>query len=245
VSAQRVGGSFRLQAPDSVASGGGTIWVAQHGPSSLAAYNEATGGWTLLPTTSLGNNITTLPYFVSYGLGGVWFNEHYGNRIGFIEQGDQLMTEYSEANPPVTNQSMIGNDLTLATASNGVWFTSTTGNYIGFASASYVPTFSISSDDGSSAAVKAGGQTELNFTVAGSWKSSLSVIISSAGNYTAASGSIATTPSSKALPAGTGPTHFQVQVAPSAKLGPGEYTLAVTVSDGLVLRSTFVLLVVS
>jgi virginiamycin B lyase len=242
---QRVGGGFRLQAPDSVAVGAGKIWVAQHGPSNLATYNAASGGWTLLPTTSLGNNITTLPYFVSYGAGGVWFNEHYGNRIGFINQTNQLMTEYSEANPPVTNESLIGNDLTIVATPGGAWFTSTTGDYIGFASASYLPGFSISSNGGSSITVKAGGREELNFTVTGDWGSSLSVIGSDAGNYTAAPGSIALVPSTKAIAAGSGPMQLQVQVAVSSKLGPGEYTLAVTLSDGLVLRTAFVFLNVS
>jgi streptogramin lyase len=245
VSPQRLGANFRLQAPDSVAAGAGTVWVAQHGPSSLAAFDVVSGGWTLFPTTHLASNITTLPYFVSYGPGGVWFNEHYGNRIGFIGQGKQTMTEYSESNPPVTNESDIGNDLTIAPAQGGVWFTSTTGNYIGFANSSYVPSFSVSVAGGNSASIHTGGQVGLNCTVSGSWKSSLSVVVSDSENYTAAPSSITMTPSSRTLQAGSGPFQLQVQVGVSSKLAPGEYTLAVTVSDGLVLRTAFVFLDVS
>ncbi len=245
VNTQRQGKSFVLQAPDSLAVVGNTVWVAQHGPANLAAFNVTSGAWTLYPTTHLGSNITTLPYFVSEGPGGVWFNEHYGNRIGFIDQAKKTLTEYSESNPPVTNESEIGNDLTIAPAPGGIWFTSTTGNYVGFANASYAPGFSVSVAGGSSASVQAGGQVSLNFTVGGSWKSSLSVVISDSENYTAVPSLIAMTPSSKTLQAGSGPIQLQLQVGVSSKMAPGEYTLAITVSDGLVLRSAFVFLDVS
>jgi len=245
VNTQRQGKGFVLEAPDSLAVVGNTVWVAQHGPSDLAAFDVGSGAWTLYPTTHLGSNITTLPYFVSQGPGGVWFNEHYGNRIAFIDQAKQTMTEYSESNPPVTNESEIGNDLTIAPAQNGVWFTSTTGNYIGFANASYAPGFSISTEGGDSVSVHSGGQGSLNFTVGGSWKSPLTVMVSDSENYTAVPSLITMTPSSKTLQAGSGPVQLQLQVGVSSKLAPGEYTLAVTVSDGLVLRSAFVFLDVS
>ena len=245
VNPQRLGKNFQLQFPDSLAVVGGTVWVAEHGPSNLVAYDTSSGGWTLYPTTHLASNITTLPYFVSNGPGGVWFNEHYGNRIGFIDQGKETMTEYSESNPPVTNQSDVGNDLTIAPTQGGVWFTSTTGNYIGFANASYDPGFSVSVNGGNSASVHPGGQVGLNFTVSGSWKSPLSVVASDSENYTSAPFLITMTPSAKALQAGSGPFQLQVQVGASNKLAPGEYTLALAVSDGLVLRTAFVFLDVS
>jgi streptogramin lyase len=245
VNPQRLGGSFHLQAPDSVAFGGGTVWVAQHGPSSLAAFDLGSGAWTLLPTSSQRSNTTTLPYFVSYGADRVWFNEHYGNRIGFIDPAKQTMTEYSESNPPVTNASDIGNDLTIAPSSAGLWFTSTTGNYIGFANASYVPGFSVSMVGGNSVTIPRSGQLRLNLTVDGSWKSSLSVILSDSETYTAVPTSITMTPSEKLVQAGSGPARLQVEVSVGASLAPGEYTLAITVSDGLVLRTAFVYLAVS
>ncbi len=242
VNPQRLGGSFQLLAPDSAASGDGTVWVAQHGPSYLAAYDVGSGGWTRFPTTSLGNNITTFPYFVSYGKGGVWFNEHYGNRIGFIGAAKQTMTEYSEADPPVTNASEIGNDLTIAPSPDGLWFTSVTGNYIGFANASYVPSFSLSMAGANSATVHPGGQLELNLTVSGSWESALSFVASDTETYTATPASITITPSTKLMAPGSGTRPLSVEVSVSSSLKPGEYTLALSVSDGLVTRSVFVFL---
>lgn len=245
VDARRVGGDFPLQAPDSVAAGGGNVWVAQHGPSSLAALDIGSGEWALLPTTTQGSNVTTLPYFVSYGRGGVWFNEHYGNRIGFIGAAKQTMIEYSEANPPVTNASDIGNDLTIATTPGGLWFTSTTGNYVGFVNASFVPSFTLSMVGANSATVRPGGQLELNLTVGGGWKSALSFAASDTETYTAVPASITITPSARLMAPGSGPLRLGVEVGVGSSLKPGEYTLALTVSDGLVLRSVFVFLTVS
>ncbi|MDG6901247.1 MAG: hypothetical protein JRM80_04730 [Nitrososphaerota archaeon] len=245
VDPQRLGGDFRLLAPDSTASSDGTVWVAQHGPSYLAAFDVGSGGWTRFPTTSLRSNITTFPYFVSKGSGGVWFNEHYGNRIGFIDAAKQTMTEYSEANPPITNSSEIGNDLTIASSPDGLWFTSVTGNYIGFANASYVPSFSLSMAGADSATVHPGGQLELNLAVGGTWKSALSFVGSDTETYTATPASIAMAPSMKLIAPGSGPLPLSVEVAVNSSLKPGAYTLALTVSDGLVMRSVFFFLTVS
>jgi len=245
INPQVVGGNYQLQAPNSVAVGGGTVWVSQHGPSSLAALDLRSGTWTVLPTTSQQSNITTLPYFVAYGTDRVWFNEHYGNRIGFIDPTKQFMTEYSESNPPITNASEIGNDLTIAPAPLGLWFTSTTGNYIGFANASYAPSFSVSMVGGDSASVSSGGQVGLNLTVGGSWKSALSVVLSDTETYTDIPASITMTPSERLVPAASGLVQLQVEVSVGASLKPGEYTLAVTLSDGLVLQTAFFYLDVS
>jgi hypothetical protein len=242
---QQVDGNFQLQFPDSLSVGGGTILVTEHGPAHLAAFNMSSGQWTLFPATPIVQNITTLPYFDAYGSGGFWFNEHYGNRIGFLNIAGKTMTEYSEANPPVTNETNIGNDLTIAPSSEGLWFTSTTGNYIGFANASYVPEFSISGKGATSATVQPGGQARFNFTVNGSWKSTLSVLGSDSEGYTGAPLQVAMAPSPGRIQPGSGPVQLQVQVTASSKLAPGDYTLGVTVSDGLVLRTAFVFLVVS
>lgn len=238
ITPQRVGADFELQAPDSIAVGGGTVWVAEHGPSTVAAYDLGSGHWSLIPTTQQGN-ITTLPYFVAYGDGGVWFNEHYANRIAFVGSGAETMTEYSESNPPITNASEIGNDLTIAQAPGGLWFTSTTGNYIGFANSSYVPSFSISPVGANSGTALPGGRSELNFTVTGSWRSGLSVIVSDSESYTDAPSLISMAPSPSSLPAGSGPQQLRLNVELSSRLASGDYTLAVTVSDGLILRTAF------
>lgn len=245
INPSQLGANFHLLYPDSLASENGTILVTEHGPSTVAVYRASSEDWTLFPTTPLVENFTTLPYFAAYGSGRFWFNEHYGNRIAFIDPAGMSMTEYSEADPPVTNESYIGNDLTIAPSANGLWFTSVTGNYIGFASAAYAPGFSISSVGGSSASVQVGGRASLNFTVSGSWTSALTVITSDSEGYAAVPTQIAMTPSVSQISAGSGPVQLQVEVVASSNIAPGDYTLGVTVSDGLVLRTAFFFLEVS
>lgn len=239
---QKVGGGFPLASPDSVSYADGIVWVAQHGPSSVAAYDTRSARWTVFPTSRENYTLTTLPYFVSASNGKLWFNEHQGNRIAVIDPAGGTMTEYSESNPPVTNGSAIGNDLTIATASNGLWFTSTTGNYIGFANGAYTPSFSLSLVGKNSASVQSGGQVTLRFTVTGSWKTPLVVQMSDSETYSSVPKAVSIVPSASTIPSGSGQAQFTVQVGVGAGLAAGAYTLDVTVSDGLVLRTVFVFL---
>jgi virginiamycin B lyase len=238
----KLGGSFPLTSPDSVSSHNGTVWVAQHGAASVAMLDTRSMRWTIFPTSTESYTSTTLPYFVAVSDGRLWFNEHYGNRIASIDPVKGTLTEYSESDPPVTNASYIGNDLTIATAPNGLWFTSTTGNYIGLASSAYTPSFSLSILGGRTVSVQAGGQVPLRFSVDGSWNSPLSVGVSDSEAYTSVPKAISMVPSEKVIPPGSGPAQLQMQIGLGSSLKPGQYTLAVTVSDGLVLQSAFVFL---
>ncbi len=245
VTPTRLGGSFQLSSPDSVSSGGGIVWVTQHGAASLAAFDTRSRGWTLYPTSVENYTITTLPYFVDVAGGRVWFNEHYGSKVAFIDPSRQTMTEYSETQRPVTNASGIGNDLTIATTEQGLWFTSTTGNYIGFADGGYAPPFTLLPGGGGSASSQPGGQFTLHFSLSGSWSKPLSVNFSDSESYTSVPKLISMVPDAQSFKPGAGPTQLVVRVSVATSLKAGLYTLAVTVTDGLVYQTAFVFLTVS
>jgi streptogramin lyase len=238
-----VGGGYRLFSPNSVSVGAGRVWLTQHGAASIASYDIESRTWTVYPTSTENYTTTTLPYFVRANGSVVWFNEHYGNRVSYINTLSDTMTEYSEADPPVYNGSRIDNALTIALGKGGVWFTGTTGNYVGFVDASYVPPFSLSNEGNGTVVVARGETAQLKFRVTGSWSTQLRVQFSDSENYTSLPALVRISANETVIQPGHEST-LAVTVEPMDSLPPGRYTLGVTVGDGLVLRTVFIFLVV-
>lgn len=238
IEATRVGGNFTLFDPDGLALEGGSVWVTEHGPSTVAGYDLEDQEWTLYPTSTVPYVDTTLPYFVDAAGGTVWFNEHYANKIARFGPNQTTLTEFSEADPEVTNGSQVQNDLTIAADSQGVWFTSTTGNYIGFVNASYVPSFSISGAH--QLYLNPGAVQNVTFEVSGSWQTSLKVVASDSENFTGELSLIHVTPSTTEIPAGNGPYALSAAFEAADDLAPGRYTVAFTVTNGLVWQTSYV-----
>ena len=251
VVASKVGANFALFYPDGVSYSAGAVWVTQHGPSNILRYLPSSGEWTVYPTSTVSYQPSTFTYFAEVAGQKVWFNEHYSNRIGFLDPSGYL-TEYSEANPPITNGSQVQNDLTIAAAADGLWFTSTSGNYLGFINGTSAPTFSISATGASnlnfatnSMDLNPGSSGQIQVKVSGSWSIPLKVQVSDSEAPNSVPKLIAMTPSTEMVAAASGPSTqatFTVSVAVQSNVKPGGYTLAVTVTDGLISQTAYVFL---
>ena len=241
----QLGGTFRILDPSSVSAAGSAVWVTQHGASNLAEYDTRSGNWTVFPTSTENFTTTTLPYFVDAAGDSVWFNEHFANRIAILNTSAMALTEYSEANPPVENGSLIQNDLTIAPGDGGVWFTSVTGNYIGFVNGSAPPPFSLTVSGTDSASVSPGATVIFGVTVKGAWTGPLQVQVSDSEDYDSVPNLIHVTPGAQQIPAGSGPVQLQVAATPEAGMAAGRYALGVSVSDGLVIQTVYYFLDVS
>jgi streptogramin lyase len=248
IEATQVGGSFTLFFPDSLSMTGTEIWIAQHSPSNVVEYDTRSGVWTVYPTSIPRFNPplrTTLPYFVQASSGGVWFNEHYANRIAFIDPLEATMTEYSEANPPVTNASTIGNDLTIALASNGLWFTSATDDYLGFVSGATTNAFHFGAlGSNHSLTLSPGGSGKVQLDLGGAW-TPLTVQVSDSENASSVPRLITIQPDFSFIQSGSGSLDFSTTISTSSSLAPGRYTVDITVTDGLVYETVFVFLTVT
>jgi hypothetical protein len=241
----KIGPSFKIVLPTSVSAADGSIWIAQHGTSSILAYNRTASSWRVYPTSAENFTYATFPYFVRANGSMAWFSEHCANRIAVLDATSGVLTEFSEANPPVYNGSLIGSDLSIALAKKGLWFTSLTKNYVGFVDATYKPTFSLSLVSSNTIRLTRGQQTTLQLDVAGNWSSPLSVTESDSENYSSIPNMIRLTPSVSSLKSANGPQSFQVTLGVKSEVALGGYTLAITVSDGLVLRTAYVFLEVT
>ena len=244
IQATRVGGNYPLVLPDSVSFSDGKVWVAQHGASSVVSYDFATGQWTRYPTSLVPWSYATLPYLIYSAGTEVWFNEHYANKIAELHPASGTLTEYSESDPPASNAGGIQNDVSMTPGAGGLWFTSFSGNYVGFVNASFVPAFSISPPVNDTLYLSPGGTASVDLSVAGTWSTPLGVNVSDTENPGSVPVQIAISPSVLTIPPGTS-YELKVQITAAASLPAGDYTVAVTVTEGGVQQSAFVFLVVA
>ena len=240
-----VGGGYTLRLPTSITYLDGSVWVTQHAASSIVRYNFAARTWTKYPTSTVSWIGTTLPYVIQSQGGSVWFNEHYANKIAKLNPQQGTLTEISEAAPPVSDPSGIQNDLSITASSDGIWFTSMTGNYLGFVSSDYTPGFSISVSGNSAATIAPGGTADFSLRVSGSWNQAMPVNVSDSEDFESIPHSITITPSATLVPKGSSPFNLAVSVSVGPEASRGDYTLAVTVTNGEIQQTAYLFIAVT
>ncbi|MDE1845315.1 MAG: hypothetical protein KGI10_08320 [Thaumarchaeota archaeon] len=90
-----------------------TIWVTEHVPSTISEYDLQSNIWKRFSTAQAIHPIPTLPFWMRESLDhkGIWFNEHQGNRIAFLNTTDHALTEFDIPNnqPPDLSPYMLNN----------------------------------------------------------------------------------------------------------------------------------------
>lgn len=104
----------------------GSVWIAEHGGSSIAEYVPSNSTWKKYPTSQASASPGTGPATLAIdSLGRLWFAEHYSNRIGRLDPANSTMEEF---NIPVPGAYSLLNSLDQA---GNFWFAEAYGNSIG------------------------------------------------------------------------------------------------------------------
>lgn len=242
-----------LFSPTDIIIHNGSAWVTEHGTSFLTEYNTKTLEMKRYPTALHPIHVSTLPYWLEADTGGegVWFNEHRGNRIAFFDFPSRTLTEYEV---PTRNPEMgyIANVLTIAvdpTDRNKVWFTEFTEDKIGYVDRSLPIPFDIRAID-KQIVVEKGQTAQINIEITrnpdlGLFNNTLSLGVSSSAVI---SGALlnATASFSPSLIDLSKVNEIQTVTLELKDEGiqKGNHILAVSVSDGAVVRTVYVELVV-
>jgi streptogramin lyase len=138
-----------LITPTDIIVSDGSAWVTEHNTSFVTKYDTGTDTVTRYPTSLHPVHVSTLPYWLEHGDRGIWFNEHRGNRIGFLDLSTHTLTEYEipTRNPEAGG---IANALTIhidPADKNKLWFTEFTEDRIGYVDRSVPVPFDIRADD--------------------------------------------------------------------------------------------------
>lgn len=219
----------------------GLIWLTEHGASLISGYKISDGSLFRFATTRNENQVTTLPYWIRYDTSGnIWFNEHTGNRIAMFNLTDYKLIEYEvpTRNP---DYGYIANVLNLAIAPDGrVWFTEWTEDKIGVLDPLIPIPFDISTD------VK-----EVNIVRGDSIKIPISIHVAENAGQLTPKVSSSITPTGKLLnmtasfnPSVVIPSAnfhaIELMIDTEESIKPGNYTITVGVTDGLVIKSTII-----
>jgi streptogramin lyase len=81
---------------DLLISDSNSVWFTEHGTSTITNYQMSSSHLTRFPTSTNQYQTTTLPFWIRESADGqgFWFNEHTGNRIGFFDTTQLVLTEY-------------------------------------------------------------------------------------------------------------------------------------------------------
>src|SRR5467141_180927 len=104
----------------------GSVWISEHGGSSIAEYVLSNSTWRKYPTSQATASPGTGPATLAIDtLGRLWFAEHYSNRIGRLDPVIGSMEEFSI---PVPGAYSLLNSVDQ---SGNFWFAEAYGNSIG------------------------------------------------------------------------------------------------------------------
>ncbi len=244
-----VGNNDSLYAPVGMTLGEGGLWATEHSATAMAFLNFTTNRWTVYPLSTVPYTPWVLTYFDGSNGTAVWFNEHYGNRMGVIYDNATQLTEYNVSNPPLYNLTTITdptggvNMVTMGVANDGAWFAAA-GGFVGFVSGSYVSPFSILLGS-NSVNLAPGGSAQLALKVLGDTPGanlSLQFSDNEFNNATAKLLSFTTGPLSATT---GGSTSLVLKIAASTTIQPGTYIAAATLTDGSIYKSVYFTVVVT
>lgn len=238
-----LGDNDSLYAPVGLAIGNGGIWATEHSATAMAFLNFTTSQWTIYPLSTVPYTPWVLTYFDGSNGTAVWFNEHYGNRMGVIYDNATQLIEYNVSNPPLYNLTTITdptggvNMVTMGLAKDGAWFAAA-GGFVGYVSGSYVPPFSISLSV-AKVTLAQGGSTQLTVKVGGDTPGSNLSLQFSDNEFNNASSKFISFTAGALTPTTGGTNTLVVTVAATRTVQPGTYIAAATVTNGSIYRSVY------
>ncbi|MGQ0637767.1 MAG: Vgb family protein [Nitrososphaerota archaeon] len=101
------------------------IWFTEHGTSTITRYHTESQKITRFPTSANPYQTTTLPFWMRESISGdgLWFNEHTGNRIAFLNTKEMTLLEYEIPTRPSDGYVVYPLGITIDPSnSNKLWF---------------------------------------------------------------------------------------------------------------------------
>jgi streptogramin lyase len=238
-----------LASPTDLFVDGDTIWLTEHGTSFLTEFELNSGTIIRFPTSQNIFHATTLPFWIRGINDGrdLWFNEHEGNKLAYFDTVNKTMIEYNIPSRP--NDGYLTYPLNIATDpqdANVLWFSEWNTDKIGKINGHTQIPFSISAGtDKVTLNNDASKETVVNLDVTGQSPYSMnhvSVNASSSVTQAAGFGNVDVKISPDALDLSS--EHKSQLILRNYATLPGNYTLGISVSDGLVEKTIFLNMIV-
>jgi uncharacterized membrane protein len=128
---------------------------------------------------------------------------------------------------------------------NKVWFTELTANYVGYIDPSYHPSFSFQPATNSNLQLAAGRETSMKLMLEGTADKTLNFLSSDSETLTSRPQEFTLNLTEAELGNLNGQATVTLSVATSTSAVPGDYTLLVSVTDGLITQGIYLKIHVS
>ncbi|NHI03069.1 hypothetical protein DYY67_0190 [Candidatus Nitrosotalea sp. TS] len=226
-----------------------SIWLTEHGTSFLTEYQFGNDQVMRYPTSQNVYHATTLPFWIRGINDGkdLWFNEHEGNKVAYFDTVNKTMIEYDIPSRPADGYLTYPLNIATDPADNMIlWFSEWNTNKIARIDGHVQLPFSISSDTSKVVlSSDASQETSVNLKVDGQSPYSANRV------FLNASSSMASNAGFENLDVKLSPDTLDLSSSHDAQLllrnysaPPGNYTLGVSVSNGIVTKTIFLDLVV-
>lgn len=134
----------RIYSPTDVFVLNNTVWFTEHGTSTISKYQLNEHQVKRFPTSANLFQTTTLPFWIKQSPNSsiLWFNEHTGNRIAFLNITDLTLVEYEIPSIPVDISIVYPLGISVD-PQNKLWFSQWNTDKIGVIDAEKIIPFDI------------------------------------------------------------------------------------------------------
>ncbi|MDE1818021.1 MAG: hypothetical protein KGI19_05415 [Thaumarchaeota archaeon] len=218
-----------------------TLWLTEHGTSFFTSYDLNSGKITRYPTSQNTFNTTTLPFWIR-GIDDpkvLWFNEHQGNKIGRFDVSNKTLTEYSIPSLPKDGYLTYPLNISQDPLDEKIlWFSEWNTDKIGVINGHVVVPFEINLN-ATQITLKNHGTNVVNLKITSDLNNSNRLFFNASSSITptAALGNLSVEFSSNVV---TLPHNDAVQITMrDGGVDPGNYTVGISASDGVVTTTKF------
>ena len=221
-----------------------TIWLTEHGTSFITEYEMASHSLTRFPTSQNVYHVTTLPFWMREVNGGkgIWINEHEGNKIAFFDTINKTLTEYEIPSRPADGYLVYPlNIASVPYDGKQLWFSEWNTDKFGMVNGTILPPFDIHSEvdkiilnnDSSKQQV-----FDVDISKNGFVKNNTIFLNASSSILdTAALGNLTVKFSDNVVDLTK--IHAVQVVLQNNSVSPGNYTLGISASDGIITKTIF------
>lgn len=219
-----------------------TLWLTEHGTSFLTSYDLSSGKITRYPTSQNIFNTTTLPFWIR-GIDDpkvLWFNEHQGNKIGRFDVSNKTLTEYLIPSLPKDGYLTYPLNISQDPLDEKIlWFSEWNTDRIGVVNGHVAVPFEINLN-ATQITLKSQSTKVVDLQVVNYMHGSNQLFFNASSSITptAALGNLSIQFSSNAMTLSHNST-VQLTMRDGG-VDPGNYTVGISVSDGMVTTTKFI-----
>lgn len=232
----------KIYSPTDIFVKNNEMWFTEHGRSTISKYIPSENEVKRFPTSRNAFNATTLPFWIKGSEGdGMWINEHTGNKIAFFNTTDLTLTEFGI--PTNSSDGSVVYPLGLAVTPHSVWFSEWNADKIAVIKTEKPIPFDIKAEEKTITIPRSSEGSriiDLEILRNENYERPISLMVSSSMEPSLGLVNMTATFTEQEI-SFDGTSNKRIQLMITSNSAPsGNYTLAISASDGFVTKSAFV-----